>query len=81
MIRVAGDMRRSLSRFEEENFKHNMALVDAVKVIAVKKGVTPAQLAIAIAWVISRCPRALFPRSSTFGVDCITGIPEPRLKS
>ncbi|PIL34136.1 hypothetical protein GSI_03847 [Ganoderma sinense ZZ0214-1] len=59
----AGDMRRSLSRFEEENFKHNMALVDSVKVIADKKGVTPAQLA--IAWVISRGPHVVpMPGSS-----------------
>ncbi|KAM5531837.1 hypothetical protein V8D89_014467 [Ganoderma adspersum] len=59
----AGDMRRSFSRFEEENFKHNMALVDSVKVIADKKGVTPAQLA--IAWVISRGPHVVpMPGSS-----------------
>ncbi|KAI1796377.1 aldo/keto reductase [Ganoderma leucocontextum] len=58
-----GDMRRSLSRFEEANFKHNMALVDSVKVIADKKGVTPAQLA--IAWVISRGPHVVpMPGSS-----------------
>ena len=56
-------MRRSFSRFEEENFKHNMALVDSVKVIADKKGVTPAQLA--IAWVISRGPHVVpMPGSS-----------------
>ena len=56
-------MRRHLTRFEEENFKHNMALVDSVKVIADKKGVTPAQLA--IAWVISRGPHVVpMPGSS-----------------
>ena len=60
---LAGDMRRHMTRFDEENFKHNMALVDAVKVIAEKKGATPGQLA--IAWVISRGPHVVpIPGSS-----------------
>ncbi|KAF9002979.1 aldo/keto reductase [Cyathus striatus] len=46
------DLRRSLSRLQEENWKHNVALVDALKGIAAKKGCTPAQLS--IAWVCSR---------------------------
>ncbi|KAI1795748.1 aldo/keto reductase [Ganoderma leucocontextum] len=58
-----GDMRRRMTRFDEENFQHNMALVDAVKVIAERKGVTPGQLA--IAWVISRGPHVVpIPGSS-----------------
>ncbi|KAI0636841.1 aldo/keto reductase [Trametes polyzona] len=48
----ATDMRRGLSRFQEENFKHNMAIVDGVKAIAERKNITPAQLS--IAWVASR---------------------------
>ncbi|KAH9857012.1 aldo/keto reductase [Lenzites betulinus] len=52
-----GDMRLTFTRFEEENFKHNMAIVDAIKVIAEKKGVTPAQLS--IAWVASLGPHVL----------------------
>ncbi|PIL24113.1 transporter [Ganoderma sinense ZZ0214-1] len=60
---TAGDMRRRMTRFDEENFKHNMALVDAVKVVAERKGVTPGQLA--IAWVISRGPHVVpIPGSS-----------------
>ncbi|KAI0831436.1 aldo/keto reductase [Trametes gibbosa] len=46
-----GDMRQKFTRFQEDNFKHNMAIVDAIKAIAEKKGVTPAQLS--IAWVAS----------------------------
>ena len=42
-------MRLRFSRFREEAFNHNMKLVEAVKGIAEKKGITPAQLA--IAWV------------------------------
>ncbi|EHA49112.1 pyridoxal reductase [Pyricularia oryzae 70-15] len=46
-----GDFRRNLPRFQPENFEQNIKLVDAVKVMASKKGCTPAQLA--INWV--RC--------------------------
>ncbi|GBE89488.1 Pyridoxal reductase [Sparassis crispa] len=46
-----GDMRQSMTRYNDENFAHNFMLVDALKVIANKKGVTPAQLC--IAWVCS----------------------------
>ena len=45
-------MRHHFSRFQEEQFNHNMALVNAVKEVAEKKGVTPGQLA--LAWVCSR---------------------------
>ncbi|KAI0079967.1 aldo/keto reductase [Panus rudis PR-1116 ss-1] len=44
-----GDMRRRFTRFKEEYFKANYAIVDALKGIAEKKKVTPAQLC--IAWV------------------------------
>ncbi|KAI0673095.1 aldo/keto reductase [Trametes maxima] len=59
----AGDMRHHFSRFQEENFKHNTAVVEAVKTLATKKGVTPAQLS--IAWVASRGPHVIpLPGSS-----------------
>ncbi|CDO72842.1 hypothetical protein BN946_scf185002.g27 [Trametes cinnabarina] len=58
------DMRRHFSRFQEENFKHNMAIVEALKVVAAKKGITPAQLC--IAWVASRGPHIIpLPGSSS----------------
>ena len=41
-------MRRRFTRFKDpELFKHNFVLVDALKAIAEKKGVTTAQLTIA----------------------------------
>jgi pyridoxine 4-dehydrogenase len=46
-----GDFRRSLPRFQEDNFKHNFAIVDALTAIAGSKNVTSAQLS--IAWVAS----------------------------
>ena len=57
-------MRRRFTRFnKEEYWKHNMALVDALKAIAVKKGVTPAQLS--LAWVASLGPKVIpIPGSS-----------------
>ncbi|KAG1782748.1 NADP-dependent oxidoreductase domain-containing protein [Suillus placidus] len=42
---IEGDFRRALPRFQEDNFKHNFAIVDA------SKNVTSAQLS--IAWVAS----------------------------
>jgi aryl-alcohol dehydrogenase-like predicted oxidoreductase len=47
-----GDFRRFNPRFEGENFKKNLVLVDDIKKIADKKGVTPGQ--IALAWVSSK---------------------------
>lgn len=45
-------MRHRFTRFSNaEYFAHNMAIVDKLKAIADKKGVTPAQLS--IAWVAS----------------------------
>ncbi|EIW60012.1 aldo/keto reductase [Trametes versicolor FP-101664 SS1] len=59
----AADMRRHFSRFQEENFKHNMAIVDGIKAIAEKKNITPAQLS--IAWVAALGPHVIpLPGSS-----------------
>lgn len=46
------DSRRSHPRFLGENFIKNLELVDRVKEIAEKKGVTPSQLA--LAWVLAQ---------------------------
>ncbi len=46
------DSRRSHPRFLGENFTKNLELVDRVKAIAEKKGVTPSQLA--LAWVMAQ---------------------------
>ncbi|RPD66272.1 aldo/keto reductase [Lentinus tigrinus ALCF2SS1-7] len=48
----AGDMRHRFTRFQEDAFNHNMALVEEVKSMAEKKGITTGQLA--LAWVASR---------------------------
>ncbi|MFF3345323.1 aldo/keto reductase [Streptomyces sp. NPDC002779] len=51
--RLAPDDFRSLSpRFQGDNLRHNLNLVEALRAIAERKGVTVAQ--IAIAWVLSR---------------------------
>lgn len=47
-----GDFRRNNPRFQGEAFKENLKLVDALKEIADKKGVTPGQLT--LAWVLSQ---------------------------
>jgi len=49
---AANDFRRSLPRFQGENFRKNLQLVDRVKEIATAKGVTPGQLA--LAWVLAQ---------------------------
>jgi aryl-alcohol dehydrogenase-like predicted oxidoreductase len=46
------DWRRNNPRFEGENFRKNLELVDRVAEIANERGVTPAQLA--LAWVLTR---------------------------
>ncbi|WP_250400480.1 aldo/keto reductase [Streptomyces cellostaticus] len=48
----AGDFRSFSPRFQGENLRHNLDLVEALRKIAEQKGVTVAQ--IAIAWVLSR---------------------------
>lgn len=47
-----GDWRRNNPRFQGENLARNLALVDAVKVLAAERGCTPAQLA--LAWLLGR---------------------------
>jgi aryl-alcohol dehydrogenase-like predicted oxidoreductase len=47
-----GDMRRSLPRFQGENFQKNIELVGEIEKIAAEKGCTPAQLA--LAWVLAQ---------------------------
>jgi aryl-alcohol dehydrogenase-like predicted oxidoreductase len=46
------DWRRSMPRFEQENFRRNIELVERIKALAAKKGCSPAQLA--LAWVLAR---------------------------
>jgi aryl-alcohol dehydrogenase-like predicted oxidoreductase len=48
----AGDFRALSPRFQGENLRHNLNLVEALRKIAEQKGVSVAQ--IAIAWVLSR---------------------------
>jgi aryl-alcohol dehydrogenase-like predicted oxidoreductase len=48
----AKDFRRHGPRFQDENLRHNLALVAEVEALAAEKGVTPSQLA--LAWVLSR---------------------------
>ena len=50
----AGDFRAVVPRFEAENRKANMALVDRVGELAAKHGVTNAQ--IALAWLLAQKP-------------------------
>jgi len=46
-----GDFRRTIPRFQGDNFKYNLAIVDALTAIAGSKNVTSTQLS--IAWVAS----------------------------
>ncbi len=46
------DGRGRFPRFQGENLRRNLALVDALNAVAAEKGATPSQLA--IAWVLSR---------------------------
>jgi aryl-alcohol dehydrogenase-like predicted oxidoreductase len=48
------DNRRNMPRFQGDNAKQNLALVDTLKQLAAKENCTPAQLA--IAWLLSRQP-------------------------
>ena len=48
----ANDFRRSLPRFQAENFDANVRLVETLQALAEEKGVTAAQLA--LAWVINQ---------------------------
>ena len=48
------DRRRQFPRFQEENFRQNMRLVERVKELAAEKGCKPSQLA--LAWVLAQGP-------------------------
>jgi aryl-alcohol dehydrogenase-like predicted oxidoreductase len=50
-----GDLRKTWPRFVGENWTHNLALIDAFADIAVKVGVTSAQLA--LGWVLAKDDR------------------------
>jgi aryl-alcohol dehydrogenase-like predicted oxidoreductase len=51
---AAGDIRATIPRFEEENRQANQALVDLLHTLADRKGVTPAQ--VALAWLLAQKP-------------------------
>ncbi|TFK89520.1 aldo/keto reductase [Polyporus arcularius HHB13444] len=58
-----GDFRLRLAQFQEENLKANLAITEALKGVAARKGITPAQLS--IAWVASLGPHMIpLPGSS-----------------
>ncbi|KAF3385524.1 Pyridoxal reductase [Penicillium rolfsii] len=44
-----GDIRRHMTRFQEENFQHNLKLINEVTSLASRKNVAPSQ--IALAWI------------------------------
>jgi aryl-alcohol dehydrogenase-like predicted oxidoreductase len=48
------DFRNFVPRFSPEARKANMALVDLIKAVAVRKGATPAQ--VALAWLLAQKP-------------------------
>ena len=48
----AADARRNMPRFQGDNLRHNLALVEELKQHAAAENCTPAQLA--LAWVLSR---------------------------
>jgi aryl-alcohol dehydrogenase-like predicted oxidoreductase len=55
---VAGDLRRSLPRFDDEHLAANQRLVDAVKAVAARHpDATPAR--VALAWVLTAAPEAV----------------------
>jgi len=51
---AATDFRNVVPRFSEENRKANLAFVDWLKAFAARKGVAPAQ--VALAWLLARAP-------------------------
>jgi aryl-alcohol dehydrogenase-like predicted oxidoreductase len=46
------DLRRTMPRFNAENWPRNLALIDQFNAIAAREGVTPAQLS--LAWVLAQ---------------------------
>jgi len=53
----AGDFRRSLPRFDDQNMQANYKLVDTVRAVAESRGASPAQ--VALAWVLAMAPDAV----------------------
>ena len=53
----ADDFRRTLPRFEADNFRRNLDLVARLEEVARAKGTTPAQLA--LAWLLARDPHVV----------------------
>ena len=51
------DFRRTLPRFEEENFRKNLELVARIEALAQEKGCTAAQLA--LAWLLAQDPHVI----------------------
>lgn len=49
---AADDFRRIAPRFQDDNLKANLSLLEAVRAMAAEKGCTPGQLA--LAWVLAR---------------------------
>jgi aryl-alcohol dehydrogenase-like predicted oxidoreductase len=49
---ATGDFRPRTPRFQDENFRRNLVLVERIEVLAREKGVTPAQLC--LAWVLAK---------------------------
>jgi aryl-alcohol dehydrogenase-like predicted oxidoreductase len=60
---VKGDLRKTLPRFQEENFKRNMKLVEIVEAIAKKNNITPSQ--VALAWVLAQGQYVPIPGTKT----------------
>lgn len=50
----ASDFRSSIPRFQDENLRHNLELVDYVRELAERKGTTPAR--IALGWLLAQKP-------------------------
>jgi aryl-alcohol dehydrogenase-like predicted oxidoreductase len=48
------DLRAQIPRFSPEALRHNTALTDLITTVATRKGITPAQLA--LAWLLARKP-------------------------
>ena len=46
------DNRKGIPRFQGENFDRNMQRVEALRALAIRKGITPGQLA--LAWLLDR---------------------------
>ena len=78
---VLPDRRAVLPRFEPEAMKHNMPLIRLVQRWAERKGITPAQFA--IAWVLSMRPYTLAIPGTTkyWHLDELVGTPMARLSA